>query len=243
MRTWIALALIVSLEGQDIVLVKRRQAAAGGGGIAILAGANGRGVCHGVNGCTTPAIDTTGGNFAICAVAAWISGPSDSFADSESNDWTPLTAREYVNGAVRLTPYYAYNLTTSSNHTFSNSGSGNYTAVACQVFSGVKSASDPFLDQNGTNMASSPINPMQAGSISVSAGNLVVAMEATAFGVGTTTYTIDLSFSITDQYHSAGVTEGVGIAWRLGDGTSLNPGWTPNVASGGAAAIASFSKP
>jgi hypothetical protein len=200
---------------------------------------------HGVNGATTPSIDTTGATLLVLNVSDFTGGPGVTISDSKGNTWTALTAYTNTAGQMRERLYYAWNATVGSGHTFTSAGTGVYTTIAVASFSGIEAGSDPYNgDVTGLNDFSvSNGSPMQTGSVTVAAGDLAVAGEGTPFGAATIVWTIDLGFTITDQYHSSGVTEGGGLAYFINTGGSVakNPGWDPDISNAtGAATIATF---
>jgi hypothetical protein len=202
---------------------------------------------HGVNGATTASIDTTGATILVAVVSDFTGGPGITFSDSKSNSWTALTAYSSAAGQMRVRIYYAYATAgkVGSGHTFTSAGTGVYTCACVSAFSGTDTSVDPYnADVTGQNdFATFVTAPMTTGSVTVAAGDLAIAGEGTNFGTGTTSWSIDLGFTIADQYHVSGDTEGAGLAYFINSGSSgaKNPGWTPSIASSaGAATIATF---
>jgi hypothetical protein len=200
-------------------------------------------IANGVNGATTSGIDTTGATLLVLGVSDFTGGPGVTISDSKGNTWTALTAFSNSAGAMRVRIYYAWNPSVGTGHTFTSAGTGVYTAIAASAFSGIETGSDPYQgDVTGISDFGPDSIPMSAGSLAVAASDLAITVEGTPFGASTTVWTIDAGYTITDQYHQSGVTEGVGLAYYIdsGSGATKNPGWDPDIVVSAAATHATF---
>lgn len=181
------------------------------------------------NSVTTSSIDTTGANLIILGVS-YNTGATPTITDSEGNTWTALTAHALgSNGTSRI--YYCYNPTVGSGHTFSNTGSSNYSVVSAQAFSGALST--PFDQENGsTNPASSTLSP---GSVTPSVDNEVVISHFMFSVAGTAS--VNGGFSTPTQADfSGGNNYGGAMAYLVQTtATAANPQWT---SGGGATGLA-----
>lgn len=166
---------------------------------------------------TTSAVDTTGANLIILALA----GQSFSVSDNKSNTWTALTSRS--NGAGNTTGrlYYCENPTVGSGHTFSTGQT--YNAVGMVAFSGADTS--PF-DQQNTNTNGTG-TPLTTGSVTPGVnGELLIA--GLALGGTTLTPAIDSSYTLQGSVNATpGVTYGVGVAYLVQTtAAASNPSWS-----------------
>lgn len=181
------------------------------------------------DGTTTPAIDTTGATLLVCSTST---DSSPAPTDNMGNTWV-LAVKSGNGGSFNNSNaiYYVENPTTSASHTFTPQGSLPGFAVA--AFSGTLTSSS--LDQ--TNSTASSTSP---GSITPGVDNeLIITGEG---GSASGTVTIDLGFTILEQYNGAGgATYGAGIAYLIQTtATAVNPTWTWTVFGGVCCTIASF---
>lgn len=200
-------------------------------------------IAHAVDNAQTAAIDTSGANFLIATVAAFTSGPADSFSDTKSNTWHALGPYTNTAGSMRVSLYYAYNATVGSGHQFTQGTTGSYTIIAVAAFAGLQTSSDPYnSDVTGINDFQTSVGlDMTAGTLTVASGDLLVSGEGTPFGQSPSLTWTTANMTITDQFHSSAVTEGGGLAYALGTGASIAASWTPGSASAtGAALVATF---
>lgn len=205
---------------------------------AIVDSGNAHAVANGTNGATTSAINTIGATLLILAISAYTGGPADNPDDSAGNTWTPLTTYAQAAGSFRVTIYYDASPTTSATHTFSNSGTGNYTSIAVIAFSGT--GATPFNTENGADSVDAALG-LQTGAITVADGDLVISAAGIYFGAPSVTLSVDGGLTITDQVHNAGVSEGIALAWGVKSGSGgINPTWTPSSSKGLAVTIADF---
>ena len=196
------------------------------------------------NGFTTDAIDTTGANFLVCVIATY-AGTATNLADSQTNNWTPLTAYNY--GSVYyVQTYYAKNATTNASHTFTLTATGLYPAMACSSYSGVDTTA-PADKENGNNQAAT--TSIQPNSVTPATdGQLLVV--GLVNNVALTGFSINSSFTTLDTINAGGGTNialGVGyyiqptaaainptISWTNSDGAAANIETFKAAAAGGA---------
>lgn len=189
--------------------------------------------------CTTPAIDTTGANLLVVAIADFESG-STVLSDSKGNTWTPLTRRAAVgSGAVQL--YYCASPTVGSGHTFTATATASFPAIFAAAFSGAHTS--PFdAESAGTvfEVAAGPRTTIDNANLTPSQNN---ALVVTGLGGGGVSILIDESFIITDSADLSGGNNFAGglayIIQTTAGATSPTWSWTNN-SSGVAAASASF---
>jgi hypothetical protein len=194
-----------------------------------------------LGGGTTSAINCSGANFLEAVKVDFNATGAGGISDSSMNTWHALTNAN--DGSSRNAAInYVWNATVSGSQTFTFTGSAPAIFVAC--YSGVQSSSDPF-DQESQGAG---LSPKGAGSITTTTnGQLIIAGLCQNNIDSSVTYTIDGSYTITDQSPlvvgtSAGGAEAYLVQGSLG---ATDPQWT--VLSGGipsstlmVATIASF---
>jgi len=191
------------------------------------------------NTITTAGIDTTGASFLVAVISDYAGG-SSTISDSKSNTWAALTA--YSSNNDRVCIYYVTTPTVGSAHTFTSTGTGNYSVISAAAFSG-SAASSPFDQQTGQNNynANTPGKSIVVGSITPTEDNELVVTGLTGFAANTVS--IDLSFSITNQTTFVGSQHLLGaMAYKIQTtAAAVNPTWSwPTTDMTCAAAIASF---
>lgn len=171
------------------------------------------------SGVTTGAIDTTGANLLIIAMAcdtAYSTTPTD----SKGNTWTQLTS--YTTAVVRVRIYYCIPTSVGTSHTFSASGSiAGYIMGA--AFSGAASSS-PADQQSGANSIASTLQP---GSITPSEDNELI-FSVLGFGAAGTPVSINSSFiELGEGDFVSGESYGCGFAYLIQTtAAAVNPTWT-----------------
>lgn len=179
-------------------------------------------------GNTSSAINTTGASL-IALGASQFSATADAGppTDSAGNTWSSNTL--YSSAPVWLKQWYAKNPAVSATHTFTlgvSTGLGMFTVAA---FSGVDTVS-PFDVENGHVNAASGAT-VQAGSVTPSQSNSLAVTQIYLADVQSS-FTIDSSYTITDQLAGVGgVREGGGMAWNTVS-AATNPTATANNGSG-----------
>lgn len=115
-------------------------------------------------GTTTAAINTTGANFAIICGKANLNA-----SDSNKNQWHYTNSAGGAGGS-QIGTYYAFDLATSPNHTFSLSGGSPFTVM---VFSHVASGPDQMAVGQGASYPQTvgPITPKNPGELVVGCDN------------------------------------------------------------------------
>lgn len=200
--------------------------------IAILPGANGHATCKGGNGCTTPAVDSTGATLIIFGLVGVPHAPTATPAACAT--WTPLTPRW---GNICDIIYYCYAPTTNSSQTFSCTG--NYASCFVALFSGTDTTSAVFVAENGAttgpghSLATGAVNP--AGT-----GNLIFSFIG-GNGNNTPGIAIDSGLSILDKSVYTGSNFGGSDAYLVdSNASSINPTWSWTNLVDGSTAIAVF---
>jgi hypothetical protein len=169
---------------------------------------------------TTAAIDTTGASL----VTIW-SGSLVALTptDVKGNPLTGLTAQ--TNGGYVGRFFYCINpASVGSGHTWSAQGTNAYPMIAVAAWA--YSSGTPVLDnENGANSATG--SSIQTGSGSSSGGTPLVLAGICLKDTGDT-FSIDSSFSITDQSRNGGTNIGIAMAYLLqsGGGAGVNPTWS-----------------
>lgn len=147
----------------------------------------------GVNGGTTPSVNTTGATFLVVSTSEFTGG-TVTVSDSKSNTWSSSIASG-TDSSPDTTIWYVANPTVGTGHTFTVSGTSSYATICVQAHSEVVTTS-PF-DVSNSTFGFSSSSPYSASSITPSAdGYLVIA----AFGhnVGSAV-TVGSSMTITDD--------------------------------------------
>ena len=226
-----------ALAGPMVVYaaVTQHGAAAGRGaapktGPALVA----HGGAAGSAGATTPGVNTTGATLLVCALTSYIGGTSDGLTDSLGNTWIPLTS--YVQPSkARCTLYYCSpGSKVGAGHTFTSAA--QFCTIEIAAFSGVDAAA-PFV--SGSDQGAVGAFPIQTGSITATAGDLVVSALGAEQG---TAYAVDSGLSITDSFdYTPGTYFGGALAYLVATATgAINPSWSATGDSGGPVAIACF---
>jgi hypothetical protein len=205
--------------------------ATSGGGTLIASGA-------GANYVSMPTLNTAGANFLVAVVQGY--GYDATITSNPSNTWHYTTA--YASGSYHVYIAYAYNANVSASQTFTLSGGGSGGVGIAQVFAFANmNTTSAVLDaQNG--ISSGLTSPFQVGSISPTAGDLVIAGFNCSV-TGTVTASIGSSFTgvLVSNNNQVG-DAGAGAYLLSAPGGALNPTWTTTHCSSGSAAsvIAAF---
>lgn len=174
---------------------------------------------------TTPAINTTGADLFVIAVA-YLADGAPVVSDSESNAWTAGT--EYTSGAGngRLRLYWCANPITDANHTFTCIGSNSFHSMAVGAFGGSVD-STPVDGEVGAGSASA--TTQQPGSITPSINNCLLVSGV--LYVGTADATINSGFTIGNTLGDAS-NFSVGLAYKIQTTAGAeNPTWSSNGAA------------
>lgn len=189
----------------------------------------------GLNGATTAAVDTTGANFIVLAIA-YNTGATATVSDSKSNTWTALTARDAGTGAdVRI--FYCMAPTVGAGHTFTVSASGAAPAIAFDCFAGVKTSA-AFDVESGA--ATTSVTTIAAGSITPTQdGDLIFA----CLGLSTaeTSPTPTNATATEHQVFVSGTNYGLDIGYAIqSTATAVNVSWSWSTSTQAATAVAAF---
>lgn len=188
------------------------------------------------NGFTSSALDTSGANLIVLALAEALSG-AGTISDSKSNTYTQLTLRGASQTQVRL--WYAKNPSVGSGHTFTVTCTACFPGMAVLSFSGADTTA-PFDVENGntqtfaTSTTTGSITPGSANEVVVAA---LSTNDTTGIAISGGGFT-----AISDSINVTGFGEaGVAIAFVVQTtATASNPTFTETNNSGLGAAIASF---
>lgn len=171
-------------------------------------------------GATSPTLDTTGADLIVVSVTCWTDDPT--ISDSKGNSWTRLTVQ--TDTVPKEALFYCLSPTVGSGHTFSVTA-GSLPSIAVQAWSGADTGGS-YQQESGANGGSSTtvqpdsLTPAQAGSLIVTGIN--AWLSATPL-----TFTIDSSFSISDQLTGSGSAFSTGMAYLVqGAAAAVNPTWT-----------------
>lgn len=195
-------------------------------------GANGS-----ATGVTTAGVNTTGATTIFLAVAA-LSTASAAVAvsDSKSNKYYLLSTQAIAGSNGQIQIYFCNNPTVGSGHTFTVSGTSIFASICAAVFSGGFSAYEKISGATATS-----VQTIQPGSITPSANGelLITALGEGTGATGSTSNSIDSSFTITDQIHySTGSYFGASLAYLVqATAAAVNPTWTTNDATDNLQAI------
>lgn len=194
----------------------------------------------GINGGTTPSIDTTGANLLIAGLVAVTSG-SATLTDNQGNTWTLLPAQSGV-PACRIA--YVLAPKVHAAHTFAFSGLASLAVLCIAAFKGAHleavDAQVAFDSQSGSNNLAY-INAAQPGDVLPSMAHMLIV---TAFGWASvaTMATIDPSMTLIDQVNMAAlVNYGGGLAYLIQDvQASVATQWNFALTMAGSVAVAVF---
>ena len=192
-------------------------------------------------------VNPIGANLLVAVIADFSGGPGYTFGDSKSNTWIQAGSTAVVTaGQMNLRMWYAWNAAVEANQVFSAIGSGIFGCICVAAFSGVKTSADPLKGNVGavSNFGTSTSQPMIVSSDVTADQDLLVGGAGIPFGNGTMTWTVDGSFSITDQFHTSGVTEGAALAWELNPNLgAVDLGWTGSISNYNTAGLIAIFSP
>lgn len=185
---------------------------------------------------TTAAIDTTGATLIVVSLSRDVNTNATNFSDSKGNTWRLLNY--YDQGAVRNMMYYCVPTSVGSGHTFSNSGSFNYSTLAVAAFSG----NAPFLIEDRLSASGNSATTVLPGSITPSQDNTLVVTTCAFSGTGSTPLSINGGFTKNEEIDfSSGNYYGNGIAHLIQTtAAAANPTWTKTGATPFVSIQASF---
>lgn len=144
------------------------------------------------SGCTTAGVDTTGSSLIVLGTCRASGGTGFTVSDNKSNTWTAMT----TSGTDPLgRMYYCINPTVGTGHTWTLSGTNCYANIFVAAFS---YDATPAFDQEAVHFGTAGSTSDQPGSLTAAANNALLVTLVAGEAI-TTAYTIDSSFSITNQ--------------------------------------------
>lgn len=184
-------------------------------------------------GGSTAAIDTSGANLLVAVTGGSAFG-AGAISDSKGNTWY-TAAYDYTQSTCLINLWFCLNPTVGSGHTFTVAGSTASMCVA--AFSGAPTTFAVGKSRTGNT----------ASATSITAGSMTPGVDdclaITALGNRVnTTYSVDGSFSITDQVNfNNAIQMGVGLAYLIQtSAAAFNPSWSWTGAGVGVALNAYF---
>ncbi len=190
----------------------------------------------GGNAVTTDAIDTSGANLLVVAVADYQPMTHSTLSDSKSNIWTALTPRTLV-GSVYQQLWYCLGATVGSGHTFSTDQS-NFPAIVVTAWSGAKTSA--AKDQEGGTTALATATFTEPSQTPSEDNELVIAIVSSDTAGS---MTIDSGYTISDKSEfDSGDSFGVGMAYKIQtSAAATSPVWSFGVtAAATAGSIVTF---
>jgi hypothetical protein len=191
---------------------------------------------------TTTAINTTGADTIVCYISEQDNAIDTTISDTNANTWNQLTQQR--NGATanllgRM--WYCQNCTVGASHTFTATDGGDTISrpsIACAAFSGGHLTA--LIDQQTGTADVDGGTTTDTGAISPSENNTLV-VTGIAVGANAATYTIDGSYTITDQIAVTANHFGVALAYEIQTtATATNRRWTSSTNTYVMTTIASF---
>lgn len=181
-----------------------------------------------VNGGSTSAIDTTGGDLLIFTAAWYGPGGNPTPTDNKSNTWIGVAF--IVQGELKIGMWYAKNATCGSGHTFSMLGFGTAPSAQVQAWHGSDLTSPLVLDDNNQGTSGSGVAYLDEPSIDpTNPDELFAASLGLGGGAQGGDASIDEGYTITDQSnYTSGTNEGGALAWAI-KSAATSPRWSwPN---------------
>jgi hypothetical protein len=228
------LAVAVTLQAQILTPIAFRSTVAASGPTLVSSFCQSAAT---IDGWTTNSFNSTGGNFIVFSVTKIIGG-SITVSDNKSNgNATLLTAQSGSNSTAAQIGYWQ-NPTTGTSHTITISGTGIYTAICVEVWSGMNTSSV----YDGTVQGGSGVSTTCApGSLTPSSGAKVVVTGLTTGSVAAGTVSIDAGFTSENVLGDGGNGQGAALAYLTQvSGTATNPTWTVPSSSFPGCTIAAF---
>lgn len=184
------------------------------------------------NDATTPALDTTGRDWAAVCVA-WYGGGAITVSDSKSNTpWNALTQRT-VGTPANVRWYWAALTSVGSGHTFNVTGSGIFPSIGVITASGAHAT--PF-DLESAGGGGDSITSAQPGNMTPNNDDSLIIAGLCCYAGSATA--IDSGFTGAFQAYSAGNAMSLGIGYLLqaGSPAAVNPAFTISSSSSATAA-------
>lgn len=173
------------------------------------------------NTVTTTAISTTGATIIAIALADAVSVVPGDLTDSASNVYV-FTPTKAV-GSDQITIVLILNPTTSGTHTFTYTQASSFPSIAVACFSGTLGGLQAW-----TAGSSSSTTTVQPGILTPRQDNaLILSAYTNNVSTGSPTFSIDSSFTKTDQIDGATTPTAVALAYLVQSAAAaVNPTWT-----------------
>lgn len=182
---------------------------------------------------TSPAIDTTGASLLVAYVADFTGSAAATFADSQGNTWTALTARP-LTGNMRSQMYYCASPTTSASHTFSATGTNSFAAIAIAAYSGT--ATSPYDQETGATTLTG--TSLATGSVTPSENNELVIYGC---GYASSALSVSVGTMLDTAAIIGGTSYGIGLAYEIQTtATARSPSWSWSSSNSCSTTIATF---
>lgn len=189
---------------------------------------------------TTGSIDTTGADLLVLIASVDWAVSTPTISDSKGNTWTRIV-QGTSSGALRCDIWYSIPTSVGSGHTFTQSDTSSFGAIAVSAYSG--SNASP-VDQSNTGDGNAGANSIQVNGVTPTQDNELV-ITGLAAGTAGTGYSIDESLTKDASVNGAAAQHyGVAIASIIQTTATLkDPTWTVTNNTQLAAAIATFKVP
>lgn len=182
---------------------------------------------------TSPAIDTTGASLLVAYVADFTGSSPATFADSQGNTWTALTARP-LTGNMRSQMYYCASPSTSASHTFSATGTNSFAAIAIAAYSGT--ATSPYDQETGATTLTG--TSLATGSVTPSENNELVIYGC---GYASSALSVSVGTMLDTAAIIGGTSYGIGLAYEIQTtATARSPSWSWSSSNSCSTTIATF---
>lgn len=182
---------------------------------------------------TSSAIDTTGASLLVAYVADFTGSSPATFADSQGNTWTALTARP-LTGNMRSQMYYCASPSTSASHTFSATGTNSFAAIAIAAYSGT--ATSPYDQETGATTLTG--TSLATGSVTPSENNELVIYGC---GYASSALSVSVGTMLDTAAIIGGTSYGIGLAYEIQTtATARSPSWSWSSSNSCSTTIATF---
>ena len=182
---------------------------------------------------TSPSIDTTGASLIVAYVADFTGSSPATFADSQGNTWTALTARPLTSN-MRSQMYYCASPTTSASHTFSATGTNSFAAIAIAAYSGT--ATSPYDQETGATTLTG--TSLATGSVTPSENNELVIYGC---GYASSALSVSVGTMLDTAAIIGGTSYGIGLAYEIQTtATARSPSWSWSSSNSCSTTIATF---
>jgi hypothetical protein len=190
---------------------------------------------------TTPAINTTGANLIVAVFSWYTAGTKPTLSDSSGNTWLVARNDDNIANGGSLSISYVQAPTVSASHTFTITGTNNFSTLFIEAWSG--SAASPLDQTNEASSGGSSVSSQQTGSVTPGQANELLIAGLVNGGSTSTSFAINSGFTIPDAVNpgTSGQNYGAGAAYFVqGAAAAINPTWSWTTAQITAASIATF---